>query len=242
MKLKNGFLALTILGTLFLGNRSYAVIYPDQTANFGDSDEENQDSVSRFGEEESKKQVHAVKATKPLAPISETSFERDSSRAPASVSEGAGRGPATVKTVKADANRDASIPKKAIVNRAKREKSYQEVAVIANESGFYPSTVFLTQGIPVRIFVTGSSAKAQCFMLDQFGVRRQIRSQKIEEITFVPDTVGTFSFSCPMNGAKGSIVVKELEVGGRVPSSVSVSHLKKSELEDDDFTPEFRNQ
>jgi hypothetical protein len=252
MKLENGFLALAILGTLLLPKTSHAVIYADQEAvTANESEDENQDAVSRFGGSEGQNKNAHVKAMKPLDPISENSFAQDSSRAPASVVESSSRGPAGIKTAEKSARN--AISKKAIISRAKREKSYQEVAVIANDTGFYPSTLFLTQGIPARIFITGASAKSQCFMLDQFGVRRQVRSQKIEEITFVPDAVGTFTFSCPMNGAKGSVIVKDLEVDGRVPASVSVSHTresapvvvpietKKTEIQDDDFTPEFRN-
>jgi hypothetical protein len=252
MKLKNGFLTLALLGMILTGRTAHAVIFPDQNAAaFGETDDENQDAVSRFGSSDTaKKKTQAV--ARVIEPISNSSFEEGSSRGPASVG-GSTRGPATVRNTKLRPS-DTGQSKQLIVNQVKREKAYQEVAVIANDSGFYPSTVFLTQGIPVRIFITGASAKSQCFMLDQFGVRRQIRSQKIEEVTFTPDAVGTFAFSCPMNGAKGSVVVKELEVGGRVPASVSVSHSdavpieatvpvenKKSEIEDTDFTPEFRN-
>jgi plastocyanin domain-containing protein len=95
--------------------------------------------------------------------------------------------------------------------------------LIATDQGFFPSTVFVTQGIPVRLFVTGASAKSQCFIMDAFGVRRQIKSQKLEEISFVPETAGTYVFTCPMNGARGAVVVKELDVGSRVPAAAEVS-------------------
>jgi hypothetical protein len=252
MKLKNGFLMLALFGSVATSQRSQAVVYPDQVtanANFGDSEDENQDSVSRFGDEENQKQGKQAKAMRPLDPISEDSFAHEASRGIASVTD------TPTKSNSKKKSAQVTMPKSAIISRAKRVKSYQEAAVIANETGFYPATIFLTQGIPARLFVSGASAKSQCFMLDQFGVRRQIRSQKIEEITFVPDTVGTFTFSCPMNGAKGNIVVKELEVGGRIPATVSVSstqereltpavapvETKKSEIEENDFTPEFRN-
>ena len=34
------------------------------------------------------------------------------------------------------------------------------------------------------MFVTGSSKNTLCIMMDSFQVRKQVRSQKIEEITF----------------------------------------------------------
>jgi plastocyanin domain-containing protein len=47
-------------------------------------------------------------------------------------------------------------------------------------------------------------------MMDSFQVRKQIRSQKIEEITFTPSAPGKYRFYCPVNGMEGSLVVKEL--------------------------------
>jgi hypothetical protein len=198
-----------------------------------------------------------VKIFKPLDPISEASFASSSSRAPASVS-----GEESETT---NSRAPAAVPhatKKQAIRVTRSAKAYQEVSIIASETGFYPATVFLTEGIPARIYITGASAKSQCFMLDQFGVRRQIRNQKIEEITFVPDQAGTFTYNCPMNGAKGNLIVKDLEVGGRLPASTSdasvsevsagsisaisspesrpQAHAKKSYISDDDFTPEFR--
>ena len=196
------------------------------------SENENMDAVSRWSKENTKsKKSQKVLRAVPLAPISEASFENNGShgRSPASVAEGgtSNRGPATVATV---APTDHGVLPKAWTRTLAKRKVYQEVAIIANDLGFFPSTVFVTQGVPVKIYVTGASAKSQCFMLDAFGVRRQIHSQKIEEITFTPDQSGSFAFSCPMNGAKGIVMVKEIDVG-RLPASVSVS---KADSEDQD--------
>ena len=256
MSLKNGIFAMLAVGLLSWANQARAVVFPDQavvsaTAAQSESEDENADTASTFGNSEGahKRRSDAMVA-RPLAPISDASFETNPGRAPASVG---GRGPAMEPAHTAQVKtEDVSVSKKAVIRHAKQSKAYQEVAVIANDLGFFPSTVFVTQGIPVRMYVTGASSKSQCFMLDQFGVKRQIRNQKIEEITFTPDQNGSFSFHCPMNGAKGTMVVKELEVtGGRVPASFSVSHNatsgvpvedKKSDINEDDFTPEFRNE
>ena len=252
MKAKNGIFVLSLLGFL-MAHSAFAVVLPDQAVRAAENvggDDENQDAVSHFGPVDSIKKRNAAEVARPLFPISEASFSQESSRAPASVGS---RGPAAEGPVKIQAS-DTGSSSKVIANKAKRAKSYQEIALIANELGFYPSTLFLTQGIPVRLYITGASPKSQCFMLDTFGVRRQIRNQKVEEVTFTPDQSGTFAFSCPMNGAKGTVVVKELELGAgvRIPASVSVSESapelknppaedKKSDIGDEDFTPEFRN-
>lgn len=86
----------------------------------------------------------------------------------------------------------------------------QEVAVIASDLGFFPKTIFVSRDVPVRMFVTGSSKNTLCIMMDSFQVRKQVRSQKIEEIAFTPGTPGKFRFYCPVNGMEGTLVVKEL--------------------------------
>ncbi|MCM2323862.1 MAG: cupredoxin domain-containing protein, partial [Oligoflexia bacterium] len=57
---------------------------------------------------------------------------------------------------------------------------------------------------------TGASKNTLCIMMDSFQVRRQVRSQKIEEITFTPSVPGKYRFYCPVNGMEGTLIVKEL--------------------------------
>lgn len=94
-------------------------------------------------------------------------------------------------------------------------KGVQEVALIAGDLGFFPKTVFVVRDIPVRLFVTGASKNTLCIMMDSFQLRKQIRSQKIEEITFTPSTPGQYRFYCPVNGMEGTMVVKELSASAR---------------------------
>ena len=194
---------------------SKAFALPDQDAQdmLSASQNENDDAVVRWGTPHQKKLVQ-----KEVNPISEESF---GNFAAPNVNVGGGRGPASVGNntaiVVSPANR--KLAAKTLVRTLAKQKAYQEVAVIVNDLGFFPSNLFVTQGVPVRLFVTGASKKSQCFMMDSFGIRRQIQNQKVEEITFTPDQTGAFAFSCPMNGAKGTLLVKELDLE-RVPASV----------------------
>jgi hypothetical protein len=86
----------------------------------------------------------------------------------------------------------------------------QEVALIASDLGFFPKTIFVTRDIPVRLFVTGASKKPLCFMFDEFEVRKQVRSQVMEELSFLPKQPGKYRFYCPINGSEGSLVVKDM--------------------------------
>jgi hypothetical protein len=225
MKLKNRMLmVMSILCFLMIPEGAVSAVFPDQEVIGSESQDENADAVSRFGGPETgsveEAEVRAAMRFRELAPISESSFESVPDRVASSTPSSRGRSPAgAVKIVASDTSaHPASVVRKAVQNRA-----VQEVAVIANDTGFYPSTVFLTRGISTRIFITGASKKSQCFMADSFGIRRQVRSQKVEEVTFTPDHSGTFSFHCPMTGARGRFVVKELELQARLPASESAS-------------------
>ncbi len=94
-----------------------------------------------------------------------------------------------------------------------RRSGVQEIAVIANDLGYFPRTIFVTRDIPVRLYVTGTSKQSLCIMMDSFQVRKQVRSQKIEEIAFTPAHPGKFRFYCPVNGMEGTLIVKEYSTG-----------------------------
>ncbi len=100
-----------------------------------------------------------------------------------------------------------------------RRKGIQEISIIAGELGFFPKTIFVSRDVPVRLFVTGASKGSLCIMMDSFNVRKQVRANKIEEITFVPNQPGTYRYYCPVNGSEGTMVVKELTTA--VPGDAS---------------------
>jgi plastocyanin len=89
------------------------------------------------------------------------------------------------------------------------KKGVQEIALIASDLGYFPKTLFVSRDVPVRIFVTGASKNTLCIMMDSFSVKKQVRSQKIEEVTFTPNVPGKYRFYCPVNGMEGSLIVKE---------------------------------
>ena len=117
------------------------------------------------------------------------------SRANPSRTEGGGRAPAS-----AQPNLSAIAGSRGGV---------QELALIAGDLGFFPKTIFVTRDVPVKLFVTGASKRPLCMMMDSFQVRKQIRSQKVEEVDFTPTTAGMFRFYCPINGMEGTLYVKD---------------------------------
>lgn len=124
-----------------------------------------------------------------------------------------GSRPVLKRISKTEANRHEAETEKFVSEVADpiaRRKGIQEVSIIAGDLGFFPKTIFVSRDVPVRLFVTGASKGSLCIMMDTFNVRKQIRSNKIEEITFVPNQPGTYRFYCPVNGSEGTMVVKEL--------------------------------
>lgn len=105
-----------------------------------------------------------------------------------------------------------TVPEKPMDLVPSQAKGVQEVALIAGELGYFPKALFVTQDIPVRLFVTGTSEKTLCIMMDSFNVRKQIRSRQVEEVTFTPGTAGKYRFYCPVNGMEGTLVVRESTV------------------------------
>jgi hypothetical protein len=104
----------------------------------------------------------------------------------------------------------AEVAKTELNSMVTGTKGVQEVALIAGDLGFFPKTVFVNRDIPVRMYVTGASRNTLCIMMDSFQVRKQVRSQKIEEIIFTPNQPGKFRFYCPVNGMEGTMIVREL--------------------------------
>jgi hypothetical protein len=85
----------------------------------------------------------------------------------------------------------------------------QEVAIIAGDLGYFPKTILLAKNIPVRLFITDVSKKSLCIMMDDFQIRKQLHSHKVEEISFTPVTSGQYRFYCPVNGMEGNLLVKD---------------------------------
>ena len=101
-----------------------------------------------------------------------------------------------------------------------KRQGVQEVALIAGDLGFFPKTLFVTRDIPVRLFVTGSSKRSLCVLMDAFGVRKQVRSQRVEEIQFTPAHPGKYRVYCPINGSEGTLVVKDAPLAPEIHSGL----------------------
>ncbi|MEK6578476.1 MAG: cupredoxin domain-containing protein [Bdellovibrionota bacterium] len=148
----------------------------------------------------------AFAAQPPLKPKVSTADEKN--HTPRKVEEdGAPPLERATRRVESDSSSEGTVPSVAPGTITRR--GVQEVALIAGDLGYFPRTVFVSRDVPVRLYVTGASKNTLCIMMDSFQVRKQVRSQKIEEITFTPTTPGKYRFYCPVNGMEGTMVVKE---------------------------------
>lgn len=85
----------------------------------------------------------------------------------------------------------------------------QEVSVIVSDQGYFPPKISVTQGVPVKMFLSASSGSTLCMMVDEWNIKKGVAPGKVEELTFTPTTPGVYRFYCPVKSIEGSLVVRE---------------------------------
>jgi plastocyanin len=197
---RNYFMAVRFASVLFLApNIGLANFYDNHNP---DQAERSRGRISRFGEENAPR-FHRGPASVPT-PIEGSSFAGSSQRPRSAESQG--------RQIASVASTSEVVKQEGLtVSEIKKRNGIQEIAIISNDQGFFPSNIVLTKGVPARLFLSTSSKEdAQCFVLEDFNVHRQIKQNKIEEVQFTPETEGQYTFYCPINGAKGNLLVKAI--------------------------------
>ncbi len=89
------------------------------------------------------------------------------------------------------------------------EQTVQEVTIVV-QGGYQPSEVTLKQGVPARLrFVRKDTGGcADVLRIPDFGIQQPLPGLKETVVSFTPDKVGTFSFTCGMQMMKGTLVVR----------------------------------
>lgn len=85
----------------------------------------------------------------------------------------------------------------------------QEISVIATDTGFHPSKVYVRKNIPVHLFLTSASPAKLCFIMDDFQIRKGVSIQQVDQVNFLPTKVGEYKFYCPVSEIKGSLIVRD---------------------------------
>ena len=83
----------------------------------------------------------------------------------------------------------------------------QKITLGIKNYNYYPNTINVKAGIPVRISLDESvKGCLRSFTIKEFGVNKY-SSTPADKITFTPNKKGTFSFSCSMGMAYGKMNV-----------------------------------
>ncbi len=101
-----------------------------------------------------------------------------------------------------------------------RVMGLQEVSLIAADNGFFPKHITVTQGVPVRVYLSTPSKNTLCFVQDQLNLRKGVAPGGVAEITFVAERAGNYRFYCPVKSLEGTLTVLEpVDAASTVPVS-----------------------
>ncbi len=95
--------------------------------------------------------------------------------------------------------------------RAPIEDGVQKVSLRALQTGVYDKPqILVKKGIPVELTFSADDG-AGCghgFMMRDFGIRFQLALGETKTVTFTPQNVGTFEYSCLMRMFRGALIVE----------------------------------
>lgn len=84
----------------------------------------------------------------------------------------------------------------------------QEVVIGMKNYNYYPNTVKVNVGQPVRISLDESVYGCfRDFTVREFGIRKYLKSSS-DYVEFTPDKTGTFTFACSMGMGTGRLIVE----------------------------------
>ena len=87
------------------------------------------------------------------------------------------------------------------------ENPLREVSVIVGDDGFYPSTIVAFEGEKIHFFITSSTKKNQCFVLQKHEVFVSAEFGRINETEVVLEHAGRYKFYCPSHKFEGFLTV-----------------------------------
>lgn len=98
----------------------------------------------------------------------------------------------------------------------------REVSIIVTDTGFYPDHMLAFEGERLKFFVTSTSKKSQCFVLQKHEVFVAADKGMVNEGETVVENSGKFKFYCPSFPHEGTLTVMQKfgEQEERKPASV----------------------
>ena len=102
----------------------------------------------------------------------------------------------------------------------------REISIIFSEEGYYPKSIAVFEWEKVRFFVTSTTDKPNCFIVESHKVFLSATKGKISEGEVTFDKPGSFSFYCPSSKNDGRVVVLETKKPERAIASEKKDPLK----------------
>ena len=85
---------------------------------------------------------------------------------------------------------------------------FQEVVLGVKNLNYYPNTVTVQEGKPVRIYLDNTvSGCLRSFTIPEFGVAKYLPTPS-DYVEFIPNKKGKFGFACSMGMGTGTIIVE----------------------------------
>lgn len=88
------------------------------------------------------------------------------------------------------------------------KEGYQEVNLGLKDYNYYPNTVKVKQGVPVRVYLDSSVVGClRDFTVRDFGIHEYLKNPE-DYIEFIPEEKGRYTFACSMGMGTGVLVVE----------------------------------
>lgn len=88
------------------------------------------------------------------------------------------------------------------------KEGVQEIVLGVKDFNYYPNTVKVQTGIPVRIYLDSSvSGCLRDFTIREFGVREYLKTPS-DYVEFTPSEKGRYTFACSMGMGTGVLIVE----------------------------------
>lgn len=93
-------------------------------------------------------------------------------------------------------------------NEEVKGNEIQKITLGIKNYNYYPNTITVKEGIPVRISLDKSVTGCyRSFTIREFGVAKVLRTPE-DYVEFIPDKKGTFTFACSMGMGRGKLIVE----------------------------------
>ena len=87
------------------------------------------------------------------------------------------------------------------------ERPVREVSIIVTDTGFFPDQMMAFEGEKLKFFVTSTSKKSQCMVLQKHELFLAAEKGIVNEAEVTVEHPGKFRFYCPSFGHEGWLTV-----------------------------------